>query len=69
MTKDPSIESFLEMVSSTLATSRSLARKSNTCVSCGGEATAFRGELDRREYNISLLCQRCQDRCFAELKK
>jgi len=33
---------------------------------CGGEATSFRDEVSEREYSISGLCQKCQDRVFGE---
>lgn len=49
---------------------RSTALASNTCVpkpmGCGGEATKFRNPLSEREYSISALCQRCQDRVFGD---
>lgn len=31
---------------------------------CGGTATDFRDPLSRKEYNISGLCQDCQDAVF-----
>ena len=33
-------------------------------IGCGGEATEFNTELNRTEYAISGLCQKCQDRIF-----
>jgi hypothetical protein len=46
---------------------RSIIR-SNKCVpppnGCGGDATEFRDELSRKEYTISGLCQKCQDKVF-----
>lgn len=36
------------------------------CVVCGGSASVFRDELSRREYEISGLCQKCQDKVFKE---
>lgn len=32
-----------------------------TCVGCTGPATEFDDELSKREYKITLLCQKCQD--------
>ncbi len=34
------------------------------CVTCDYDATYFRDELSRREYSISGMCQRCQDKVF-----
>jgi len=31
------------------------------CVSCGGDATVFADTKSRREYQISVMCQSCQD--------
>lgn len=42
--------------------------KANLCcpppIGCGGEATEFNDELSRKEYSISGLCQKCQDKIF-----
>lgn len=35
---------------------------------CGGPASQFKDDLSRREYQISGLCQKCQDEVFAEPK-
>lgn len=45
----------------------SLANAGNQCVCCGKAATEFRDEISKREYQISSLCQKCQDEVFAEL--
>jgi hypothetical protein len=61
--KSPEIEAFLEATSG-----RTTAIKSDRCVrkpiGCEGPATEFRDELSKREYTISGLCQKCQDRLF-----
>lgn len=44
--------------------SASLAKAGNQCVMCGKPADNFRDELSQREYNISQLCQTCQDLIF-----
>lgn len=36
------------------------------CVLCGKEARHFDDEASRREYNISRMCQECQDEAFSE---
>lgn len=47
---------------------RPQARATRTCVSapigCGQPAESFRDELSRKEFNISGLCQKCQDAIF-----
>lgn len=61
--KAPEIESLLESVAG-----RSSAIKSDRCIKkpigCEGPATAFRDSLSAKEYTISGLCQRCQDKVF-----
>jgi hypothetical protein len=68
---DPSEKSlemgmFLEAV-----TGRTSSINDSKCVQppfgCGGDATAFRNEVSAREYQISGLCQLCQDSVFAPL--
>jgi hypothetical protein len=44
--------------------SRDLAGAGCQCVCCGKLAEEFRDELSRREYQISRLCQACQDKVF-----
>jgi hypothetical protein len=34
------------------------------CVTCGGEVGEFRDALSKREYEISKMCQKCQDKTF-----
>ena len=36
----------------------------NVCSLCNKSATIFKDDLSRREYRISGLCQKCQDRVF-----
>lgn len=37
---------------------------SRTCPMCGGDCVEFRDDLSRREFEISGMCQSCQDRIF-----
>ena len=46
--------------------SHSLAKAGNQCVSCGKSATEFRDERSKKEYNISSMCQICQDEVFSQ---
>lgn len=63
--KAPALTRFLEQV-----TGRSTAIKADICIvppyGCGKVATVFDGELSRKEYIISGLCQECQDKFFRE---
>jgi hypothetical protein len=36
------------------------------CISCGGKSSVFRDDLSRKEFSISGLCQKCQDKVFGE---
>ena len=38
----------------------------DNCVTCGGRAAVFKNALSAREFEISGLCQTCQDRTFNE---
>ncbi|MEM3908185.1 MAG: hypothetical protein QXV17_07195 [Candidatus Micrarchaeaceae archaeon] len=38
--------------------------KAGVCRFCGKPITKFRDEASEREYRLSGLCQRCQDRMF-----
>ena len=37
---------------------------SRTCAMCEGDCVEFRDDLSRREFEISGMCQKCQDRIF-----
>ena len=61
--KAPEIENLLNKMAG-----RTDAITSDRCIDppigCGGPATSFRDALSRREYEISGLCQKCQDKFF-----
>jgi hypothetical protein len=40
------------------------ARRAGRCKLCGEPATEFRRAVSRIEYDISAICQKCQDRYF-----
>jgi len=48
---------------------RDESHNSQICVICRGEANFFRDELSRKEYNISKLCQKCQDEIFGTMTR
>ena len=61
------IEKFKDNLSNQLfGRSRILAIAGKSCVSCGSTAVWFRDKISEREYQISGLCQKCQDRFFCE---
>jgi len=62
--KGEGIENLLEEFSKIIGTPRSVAFKSNTCVTCSGEANDFRDTTSKKEYNISGMCQSCQDKIW-----
>ncbi len=49
-----------------LGRARSLAIAARACVTCGKRADIFRDSLSVKEYNISGMCQKCQDEVFVE---
>ena len=61
--KSPEIDLFLTSISG-----RSFAIRADICIAppfgCGGEANEFRDEISKREYTISGMCQKCQDKVF-----
>ncbi len=44
--------------------SRTKSKINSTCVTCEGNAISFDDELSRKEYEISGMCQECQDSVF-----
>jgi len=63
--KSPAMRESLENISKALfGTSREESIGADTCVICGHEATEFDGELSRKEFAISGMCQECQDDVF-----
>jgi len=63
--KDPAMEQILsEFTKSVFGRSRMDAATTQTCVICGKDASHFRDEKSRREYEISRMCQSCQDDVF-----
>ena len=44
--------------------SREIQIASELCMTCSGDATAFKDDISRKEYTISGMCQTCQDGVF-----
>lgn len=64
--KHPEMESFLEDISLELfGRSAGVAKATQSCVSCGGAASEFKDAVSKKEYEISHLCQKCQDEIFS----
>jgi phosphoribosyl-dephospho-CoA transferase len=41
------------------------AKSTRACLMCGSPASSFRDEWGKLEYNVSALCQSCQDKYFS----
>ena len=59
--KSTNIDNLLESIT---GRSRVKSVTDNICVSCGEGANEFDDEISVKEYNISGLCQGCQDSVF-----
>jgi len=62
--KGAPIESLLNAV---LGKDRQATIEADTCGGCGGPAKEFKDEKSAREFEISALCQPCQDDIFGRL--
>ncbi len=67
MSKSPEMIAALDKMSlSMYGRSRSESIAAKVCVACGVSADKFDDLISRREYQISGLCQKCQDDSFAD---
>jgi len=65
--KSAQVEATLEKISMLLyGRSRLNCITNDICVMCGSVAKKFRDEISRKEFAISGLCQKCQDKIFDE---
>ena len=65
--KSKYVEDHLESIAKRLfKRGRAQAKAERICVFCGGDASSFKDDLSEREYEISRLCQKCQDSVFNE---
>lgn len=53
-----------DLLTSITGISRQSVAVAQICTMCKKDASHFRDELSRKEYNISGLCQQCQDEVF-----
>ena len=61
--KDEAIDNLLTLL---MGKSRPETVRAGKCMTCDGDAAGFRDDLSRREYQISGMCQRCQDDVFSK---
>jgi len=52
------------LLSAVLGKDRTVTIITDTCGACSGPAKEFKNEISKREYEISALCQKCQDRVW-----
>lgn len=65
MARSPEMQNFLDELSSELfGNSLSAAVDAGFCVMCSNEAKRFRNPQSRKEFQISGMCQDCQDSFF-----
>ena len=65
MSKSPEMQQVLDGFSQAFfGNKRSEALENGYCVICKGAANEFHDELSRKEFGISGLCQKCQDKVF-----
>ena len=65
MSKSPLMQKFLDdFTRINTGVSASVSQAVNHCVWCHKSATEFRDPLSVKEYEISGLCQECQDKVF-----
>ncbi len=60
--KAPGIQAFLDNL--TMATTGHV-RTEKSCPLCGKPPGEFKDELSKREFDISGMCQECQDKAFS----
>jgi len=68
-TKAPNIQNFLNQLAliSGYKLTRTKALEKMLCVKCGKEAKNFSDETSKKEYNLSALCQQCQNAFFFQI--
>jgi|TARA_R110000765_G_scaffold174001_1_gene278704 uncharacterized CHY-type Zn-finger protein len=65
--KTKEMENFLSgFTSQMFGTNYTECKNNNQCVICGGVADKFTDELSRKEFQISAMCQTCQDNTFGD---
>lgn len=63
--KTKAIENFLSSFTThSYGRDRIECKKNNQCVICGQLADNFTDELSKKEFELSAMCQTCQDKTF-----
>lgn len=63
--KSPEIENFIDSFArGAFGRERTQSIKNDVCTICGEPAVEFEDELSKREYEISGMCQICQNKVF-----
>jgi len=67
MERIPELQTFVDKLSKkAFGESNTECEKKKICVICHKQITGFRDETSKREYEISGMCQRCQDEIFGD---
>lgn len=67
MDKSPEMKKFRDDIGKALfGIVPSEALRQGICLTCGEDAKEFSDELSKKEYSISVMCQKCQDEIFGE---
>lgn len=66
MTTEAAKRSFTQFAASILGPDHSKALDEGRCVVCLNPIGEFRNNLSEKEFNISGMCQDCQDKTFGE---
>lgn len=65
MSKTAEMDAALDGITDKLfGRSRTECLNTGVCVTCGGEVAGFKDAFSRGEYDISGMCQLCQDAVF-----
>ena len=64
MTDEKMILEMDKLARSAFGRTRTEALDQEICVMCSGEAKEFKDEISKKKYEISALCQKCQDEVF-----
>jgi hypothetical protein len=68
--KSKTLEDFIDaFAKASFGRERSQAARESICVMCGEKINPdkdFRDDISRKEYDISGLCQKCQDKVFGD---
>ena len=63
--KTKAMENFLSgFTTQMFGTNYTECKDNNQCITCGEPADNFTDELSRKEFQISAMCQTCQDNIF-----